>query len=451
MKPLLSLALQRSLALLAVAALAGCADKSGTNANTAGASGAVAANSGGSSGTALNVVPDDLKDCGSAGSAEVPALKLSEVVRGLTRPLVATQARADDSRLFVVEKPGKIRIVHPGAGGAAGELLSVPFLDLTDRVSERSGATAEMGLLGLAFHPDYAKNGRFYVYYSTLIAGAHNGRLSEFKVSGASADLGDAASERVLLEVPEPEDNHNGGNIVFGRDGYLYLGLGDGGGGGDQHGASGNGQNLQSMLGKMLRFDVDGTGSGAKGQYAVPVGNMTANGALPELWSYGLRNPWRYSFDACTGAMYIGDVGQDKIEEVDFEPAGVSGHNYGWRLMEADSCFNPGSGCDANSQGITPPIASYNHGVGQSITGGYVYRGSAIPLLRGTYLYADYDSAKFFALRVDGTSVSLAQQDITSNINPGSAVKQIASFGEGNHGELYVLSLAGTIYRVDAK
>jgi glucose/arabinose dehydrogenase len=451
MKPLLSPSLPRTLALLVVAASAGCADKDGTNANAAGNSGAVPASSGGTSGAAVNVVPDELKDCGSAGSADVPALKLSELVRGLTRPLVATQARGDDSRLFVVEKPGKIRIVHPGAGGAAGELLSAPFLDLTDRVSERSGAAAEMGLLGLAFHPDYAKNGRFYVYYSTLIGGAHNGRLSEFKVSSASADQGDVASERVLFEVPEPQDNHNGGNIVFGRDGYLYLGLGDGGGGGDQHGANGNGQNLQSLLGKMLRFDIDGTGSGAKGQYAVPAGNMTAEGALPELWSYGLRNPWRYSFDACTGAMYIGDVGQDKIEEVDFEPAGVSGRNYGWRLMEADSCFNPGSGCNADSQGIIPPIASYDHGVGQSITGGYVYRGSAIPLLRGTYLYADYNSAKFFALRVDGTSVSLAQQDITSNINPGSAVKQIASFGEGNHGELYVLSLAGTIYRVDAK
>src|SRR5690606_4999 len=232
-------------------------------------------------------------------------------------------------------------------------------------VSERNG---EMGLLGLAFHPAYADNGRFYVYYSTLRGGsAHISRISEYRVSGANPDVADPASARVLLELEQPQDNHNGGHLEFGRDGYLYIGLGDGGGGGDQHGSIGNGQNLGTLLGKILRIDVDGTGAGETGAYAIPSGNASLDGALPEIWSYGLRNPWRFSFDACTGDMYIGDVGQNALEEIDFEPAGASGRNYGWRLMEGDECFNPDSGCDAAAQNLVLPVATYDRGAGVSV------------------------------------------------------------------------------------
>ncbi len=213
--------------------------------------------------------------------------------------------------------------------------------------------------------------------------------------------MADASTEQVLFELSQPEQNHNGGDLEFGRDGFLYIGLGDGGGAGDNHGATGNGQNLNTLLGKILRIDVDGTGVGPNSAYGIPDGNVESDAALDEIWSYGWRNPWRFSFDACTGDMYIADVGQDEIEEIDFEPALTSGRNYGWRLMEGDACYNPGSGCNASTQNLTPPIASYDHGVGLSITGGYVYRGRAIPNLRGSYLYADYVSDRFFALRVN--------------------------------------------------
>jgi len=231
----------------------------------------------------------------------------------------------------------------------------------------------------------------------------------------------------------------------------LYLGVGDGGGANDQHGAAGNGQNLGTLLGKMLRLDVDGRGAGPNQAYAIPAGNLSGNGALPEIWSYGLRNPWRYSFDACTGDMYIADVGQNEIEEIDFEPAQNGGRNYGWRLMEGDECFNPSSGCDAATQKLILPVATYNHDTGVSITGGYVYRGHAIAGLRGAYLYADYDSARFFALRMRDGAPALQQTDITNNINPGADVPGIASFGQDEAGELYVISFEGTIYRIDAE
>jgi glucose/arabinose dehydrogenase len=270
-------------------------------------------------------------------------------------------------------------------------------------------------------------------------------------VSADNPDTADAGSERVLLEVSEPQDNHNGGDLEFGRDGFLYFGLGDGGGGGDQHGSIGNGQNLQTHLGKILRLDVDGSGAGPNGNYGIPSGNLTEN-ALPEIWSYGLRNPWRFSFDACTGDMYIADVGQGQIEELDFEPPGAGGRNYGWRLMEGDACFNPNSGCNAATQNLVLPVATYDHGVGVSITGGYVYRAAAIPSLRGTYLYADYGSSRFFALRMaaDG-SIAAPQVDISDNINPGLSVKGITSFGQDGPGNVYVLTLSGGVYRVDAE
>lgn len=414
---------------------------SGGSAGAAGGSAGVAGAAGGG-GAPVSVEPDPLKDCGAPASPAVPELSLEQVVTGLDEPVYVTQAPGDTERLFVVEKPGRIRIVRAGA------LLETPFLAI-DAVSDRG---QEMGLLGFALHPDYGNNGRFYVYYSTLVGGsAHFSRIAEYRVSSDNPDVADPASARTLLEVAEPEDNHNGGNLQFGLDGYLYIGLGDGGGGGDQHGQSGNGQNLGTLLGKILRIDVDGSGAGPESAYAIPSGNASIAGALPEIWSYGLRNPWRFSFDACTGDMYIGDVGQGRIEEVDFEPAGTSGRNYGWRLMEGGDCFNPDTGCNAAAQNLVLPVATYDHGVGVSITGGYVYRGHAIPDLRGTYLYADYQSTRFFALRMQNGSVAQQQVDISDNVEPGDNFGGISSFGQDSAGELYVVSFSGSVYRIVAE
>jgi glucose/arabinose dehydrogenase len=413
---------------------------SGGSGGTAAGAGGVAGSAGSAGSGGTGVVPDASKDCGAAADPSVPALKLTQVVSGLEKPVFLTQPPGDTARLFVIEKPGRVRIVRDGA------LVEAPFLTVPG-VTERFD---ELGLLGLAFHPDYAQNGRFYVFYSTIIGDQLTSRLAEYRVSSDDLDVADPASERVLLEIEKPEDNHNGGDITFGPDGFLYVGVGDGGGGGDQHGDTGNGQNLQVLLGKILRIDVNGTGAGANGNYSIPAGNLAADEALPEIWSYGLRNPWRYSFDGCTGDMYIGDVGQNEIEEIDFEPAGTPGRNYGWRLMEGAACFNPDSGCDAAADNLVLPVATYTHDVGVSITGGYVYRGAAIPNLRGTYIYADYQSARFFALRMSGGSVSVQQTEITDNINAGTATR-ITSFGQDNVGNVYVLSYGGQVYRIDAE
>jgi glucose/arabinose dehydrogenase len=412
--------------------------------------GNAAGGSGGANGTGgsaaieppIPVVPDPAKDCGAASGGALPALQLTQIANGFTRPIFVAQPHGESERLFVVEKPGTIKILRGSA------IADTPFLDIEQEVSERY---EEMGLLGLAFHPDYANNGKFYVYYANLTNNTSTRRLVEYKRSNDNPDLADPGSARPLLSFDHPEDNHNGGNLAFGSDGFLYLGVGDGGGANDQHGATGNGQNLGTYLGKMLRFDINGSGAGPNQAYAIPAGNMTGNGTLPEIWSYGLRNPWRYSFDPCTGDMYIGDVGQDDIEEVDFEPAQNGGRNYGWRLMEADACFNPNSGCNAATQKLILPVASYQHSVGQSITGGYVYRGHAIPELRGTYLYTDYENGRFFALRMSNGTASMQGTEITNHINPGRAVDRIGYFGQDEAGELYVVNFDGALYRIDPK
>jgi glucose/arabinose dehydrogenase len=417
--------------------------KAGTGNGTGGTGGATGTggsrNEGG--GAAVPIVPDAAKDCGAASGGDVPALKLTPIADGFTRPIFVTQPRGETERLFVVEKPGTIKILR------GGTVAATPFLDIPDEVSEQD---EEMGLLGLAFHPDYASNGKFYVYYANLTNDVSTRRLVEYQRSAENPDVADPGSARPLLAFDHPQGNHNGGNLAFGSDGFLYLGVGDGGGANDEHGSTGNGQNLGTYLGKMLRFDVNGSGAGPNQAYAIPAGNMAGNGTLPEIWSYGLRNPWRYSFDACTGDLYIGDVGQDTIEEVDFEPAQNGGRNYGWRLMEAQNCFNPKTGCNAATQNLILPVASYDHSVGQSITGGYVYRGHAIPGLRGTYLYTDYENGRFFALRMSNGTVALQQTEITDNINPGG-VKRIGSFGQDEAGELYVVNFDGALYRIDPK
>jgi glucose/arabinose dehydrogenase len=417
----------------------------------AGASGS----SGGASGVGAQsstpdggVEPDGPQpNCEAVGATELPALRLSPVTSDLDEPIFVAGAPGDATRLFVVEKPGRVRVVLDGV------LLDEPFLDISDVVQD---PVEEMGLLGLAFHPNYPDNRRFYVTYSTGSQGgpdpAHTEVLVEFLSDPGDPNRADVASARLVLGVAQPESNHNGGNLQFGPDRLLYWGLGDGGGGNDLHGTIGNGQALDTLLGKLVRIDVDGRGPGEGSEYAVPADNYFAfnPAALPEIWAVGLRNPWRFSFDACAGDLYIGDVGQESREEINYLPAGhAAGANFGWRLMEADECFNPDSGCDASAQGLTLPVASYGRGTGQAITGGYVYRGQAIPSLRGTYLYADYQSAVFFALRMVGGVLVSEPVDISDEINPGGDIGGITSFGQDAVGELYVVSFDGDLYRIE--
>lgn len=413
---------------------AGGDNAAGTSGSEGGAGGAPSENPG--VGLAPNCNPPD---------GTLPALQLTPVVSGLQNPLFVAAAPGDDTRLFVVDQVGRVNIVRDGA------LVAEPFIDISGRVQNQG----ERGLLGLAFHPNFQENRLFYLHYSANAqagggAPAGAGIVAEFSVPEGTPDQADPASERRLIVQPDNESNHNGGMLEFGPDGLLYIAFGDGGGANDNHPPIGNGQNLGTFFGKILRIDVNGRGAGTEQGYAIPEGNMIGDGVLPEIWSYGWRNPWRFAFDRCgDGDMYIADVGQNALEEVDFEPAGSpSGLNYGWRLMEGDACFNPQQNCNPNND-LVLPITTYGRQVGTSITGGYVYRGSAIPALRGAYLYADYVSARFFSLRVEnGAAVDV--QDITDDLNPGGGIGGISSFGVDNAGEIYVLSQGeDTLYRID--
>jgi hypothetical protein len=339
----------------------------------------------------------------------------------LTRPVFLTHAGDGSDRIFVVEQPGRIRVFTRKKTAPAGL-----FLDITSQVN--SGPN-EAGLLSVAFHPSFASNSRLFVYYTT---GNLRSRVSEFTVS-ADGNSANAASEQVLLEVDQPAGNHNGGQLAFGPDGYLYIGLGDGGGSGDRFG---NAQDRTTLLGAILRVDIDA----APGGYAVPSDNPFVgndHGWREEIWAWGLRNPWRFSFDRLTGELWTGDVGQNAWEEVDLiEP----GQNYGWNRMEGFHCFRPTSECDRD--GLALPVVEYGHGQGRSITGGYVYRGPQ-PLLRGLYLYGDFVSRRIWGLRYDGGEVVTNEQLVI-------APSGISSFGEDEQGEVYVLGLDGTIYLLQA-
>ncbi len=360
------------------------------------------------------------------GDPSVPALSLVQVAQGLDAPLYVTAPPGDTQRIFIVEQSGRIRILRNGT------LLPTPFLDLSGRIS--SGG--ERGLLGLAFHPQYAANRRFVVYYTNP---SGDTRVSVFQAS-SNPDLADAASEQVILAVTQPFANHNGGIVVFGPDGKLYIGLGDGGSGGDPQG---NGQNRNVLLGKILRLDVNGSG-----QASVPADNPFAgqSGRRPEIWSYGLRNPWRFSFDRTLGDLYIGDVGQSAREEIDVSTEAAQlgrGLNYGWNTMEGTACYSPSTGCVRT--GLTLPVLDYDHGAGCSVTGGYVYRGAAIPPLRGTYFYGDYCQGWVRSFRLSGTGVTLPTD--WASLRPGG---QITSFGEDGQGEIYIVIQSGKVLRIVA-
>ncbi len=335
-------------------------------------------------------------------------------------------ANAGDDRLFVVEQSGRIRIID-----ANGNTLPNSFLNIQNEVS--SGG--ERGLLGLAFHPDYATNGYFYVNYT---AGNLNTRISRFSVDPNNSNIAESNSEVVLLEFDQPFSNHNGGDIAFGPDGYLYVGTGDGGSGGDPQG---NSQNRQNFLGKLLRLDVTTNPS----VYTIPADNPFVNDAntLDEIWSFGIRNPWRWSFDKLTGDIWIGDVGQNAREEINFQPASSSGgENYGWNCREGSIAFNnPASACSGVSD-FAEPVFDYVSGgsIGCSVTGGIRYRGCEYPALYGKYVFGDFCSGRFWTIDEENGEW-VTQEVLNSNVS-------ISGFGEDANGELYVLDLGGTIYRV---
>lgn len=348
---------------------------------------------------------------------------LQPIASGLVQPVALTHA--GDTRLFITEQTGTIRVYD-----ALG-LRATPFLDIRSLVL--SGG--ERGLLSVAFHPLYRDNGLFFVYYTN-----RNGdiTIARYKVS-SDPNRADPASGSILLTIPHPSfANHNGGQLQFGPDGYLYIGTGDGGSGGDPNN---HGQDLGQLLGKILRIDVDhGT------PFAIPPSNpyFALSAARNEIWASGLRNPWRFSFDRATGDLWIADVGQNAYEEIDFQPAtSIGGENYGWRRMEGLHCFNPSTNCTDPS--FTMPVLEYSHVFGAcSVTGGYRYRGTQVPSLKGAYLYGDYCAGTIWAARQSGAVW-------TSNVLFSTTI-DISSFGEDVSGELYVLDVAsGIVYRIGSR
>jgi glucose/arabinose dehydrogenase len=356
-----------------------------------------------------------------AATASADEIALKPVVSGLDRP--TSIVNAGDSRLFITNQTGKI-VIFDGT-----HLLAQPFLDISSLIS----LAEERGLLGLAFSPHYRDDGSFYIDYTNT---AGDTTIARYHVSASDPNQADPASAQILFTVAQPYPNHNGGELQFGADGYLYIGMGDGGSGGDPQNRA---QSLGTLLGKILRIDVANAAT-----YRVPPSNpfVSRNGALPEIWAYGVRNPWRFSFDRVTGDLWIADVGQDNYEEVDFQRAtSAGGENYGWRLMEGFHCYNPLVSCNDGS--LTLPVLEYSHADGScSITGGYRYRGSRWPRLYGTYFYGDYCSGKLWAATADTSG------GFTSRLLLDTSM-QLTTFGEDVNGELYLADYAtGTIYTI---
>jgi glucose/arabinose dehydrogenase len=341
-------------------------------------------------------------------------------------PVYVTSPPGDRHHLFVVEQEGRVRVITDGKAS------STPFLDIRSQVT--SGG--EQGLLSIAFPPDYASSGRFYVYFTDR---SEDERIVEFQ--RASAERADAGSERLVLRMADPQANHNGGLLLFGPDKHLYVGTGDGGGAGDQHGPHGNAQNLASPLGKILRIDPAQSGDRP---YTVPSSNPFVGraGARPEIYAYGLRNPWRYSFDRRTGDLTIGDVGQDAVEEIDFVRRGHGrGANFGWRVFEGRSRYTPGE----HARGAIKPVITRRHSAGWcSITGGVVVRDPALASLRGRYVFGDYCKGRIVSARL---SAGHARSVRTTSLHVGS----LSSFGEDARGRVYVTSLGGSVYRLVAR
>ncbi len=378
--------------------------------------------------------------CAGVASVSGTSLATVPVASGLQSPVYIGAPRLDPNRVFVVEQPGRIRVVNNGT------LLATPFLDIHSKVTYGG----ERGLLSVAFHPDYESNGRFFVDYTNL---SGNTVIARYDVS-ADPNVADDTSEKILLTITQDFANHNGGLVLFGPDGYLYVGMGDGGSGGDPNERA---QDDTSLLGKLLRIDVD---VDTPPYYTVPPTNPGYDSGNPTdplglIWAKGLRNPWRYSFDRANGDLYIGDVGQDTWEEVDYTPAGTPGGlNYGWDVFEGNACYDPAPhfpSCSAAQAQMTFPIYTYNHSFHSScsITGGAVYRGCAMPDLRGSYFLADYCGAWIHSFEVVAGAPQ-NEQDRTAELDPPGAasINSITSFGEDARGELYIADQGGEIYRI---
>jgi glucose/arabinose dehydrogenase len=373
----------------------------------------IACGGGSSSGTGGNPPPPP-------PSGTPPAITLSTVVTGLSSPVGMESAHDGTGRFFVVQQGGTIRIVQNGA------ISATPFLDITSLVE--SGG--EKGLLGLAFHPNFSTNRKFYVDYTHRTGTQLQTFIVEYLVSAGNPNLADTSTARILLTINQPFDNHKGGQLVFGADGFLYIGMGDGGSGGDPQG---NAQNTNALLGKILRIDVNTTSAGKP--YDIPAGNpFAAGGGAPEVYAYGLRNPWRISFDTATSRLFVGDVGQDAFEEVDIVEIGK---NYGWNVMEGTHCYNAST---CSSAGLTPPIVDYAHSEGESVTGGFLYRGTAIPGMVGRYIFGDFISGKIWILTESG-----ATWNRTLALSTG---RGISSFARDDNGEIYVIDYGGNVLKV---
>jgi len=349
-----------------------------------------------------------------ADVADKVALKL--VVKGLSRPVLLVAAPGDArKRLFIVEQRGAIRVLEGGA------LQKKPFFTIKDLSTGN-----EQGLLGLAFHPDFAKNNRLYINYTARDGATH---IVEYKANG---DAIDPSTRRELIRIDQPYSNHNGGHLEFGPDGKLYTGMGDGGAANDPHR---NGQNPKALLAKILRFDVE------------------AKQPTPEIVHIGVRNPWRFSFDRRTGDLYIGDVGQNMWEYVHAAPAGAPQQNFGWNIVEGTHCFDPDTGAgkkNCNKQGLTPPLVEYPHDQGCSITGGYVYRGKALPMLDGRYFYADYCTGLLRSF-VWKQGVVREHWNWKPAIDREAVLQEVSSFGVDHDGELYIVLLTGAVYELVPK
>lgn len=348
--------------------------------------------------------------------------QLQEIAGGFTRPLLAIGANDGSNRLFIVEQGGRIWVM------VNGKVEKQPFLDVSGIVSVDSN---ERGLLGLAFHPQYKTNGVFFINYTDVDG---NTVVARYSTLASNANVADPNSASYVIQIKQPYPNHNGGNIAFGPDGYLYIGMGDGGSQGDPQG---NGQNPKALLAKILRLDID-----SAQPYAAPKDNPFASDAnfAPEVWAMGLRNPWRFSFDRATGDLYIGDVGQNQWEEVNFQAAGQGGLNYGWNIMEATHRYSG----EPVKDGLIAPIAEYSHANGGcSITGGYVYRGETLKALNRVYLFADYCSGKIWSTFRDAAGAWQTNPFIDTDF-------AISSFGQDDAGELYVINQGGSILKLVA-
>lgn len=405
----------------------------------------------------------------AARSGGTPSLKLTRVAKDLDNPVYVTSLPGDASELYVVERTGRLRVIR------AGKLLDQPFLDISDQVLT---GYIEQGLLGLAFHPDYASNGRYFIHYvSNHLGSAEQGDVvvAEYRRADAEPPRSEPEAEKELLRVPQPAKVHKAGMLAFDRAGYLFAAIGNGG-----HEVIS--RETDSLMGKLLRLDVDSS----KEPYGIPPGNLQGVGVRSEIWDWGLRNPWRFSFDACTGDIYIGDVGGGASEEVNVERAGTGRKNYGYPAIEGTVCHSPDL-YQCKAPGSTRPMVEYNHDEGRcAIMGGFVYRGHAIPGLLGTYLYADLCTGNFWAFEYDAAVAERAEaselesreralpealpvdeaalfeftglspgvvnhRDLTADLNP-DGITRISSFGQDADGELYVVSMStGAVYRIDAE